>query len=300
VRRFLTKATVARLKRGRNALAAYRDRLFSVGAETLRARLVALGIRAGDVVYVRSSWDDMRSIRATPTEVIAMLGECVGESGTIVMPTYPVTGLSQDYLDAHPMFDWRRTPSRSGLLTEIFRRMPGTARSLHPTHPVAARGARAAWVTDGHEHSDAPFDDRSPFQKLREANARILSIGRFEAMTLRHFADHCIRDRIPYPLYSEGQTLVTLKGPDGRSSTMLTRANNPDLGCDHRAVLARLRTEGLLRTARVGLAPLSIVEIQPYIDAYRRYYDEGLFRHFLRSREPSRSWGSPRTGAPST
>src|SRR5262249_40870675 len=136
-------------------------------------------------------------------------------------------------------FDWKRTPSRAGMLTEVFRRMSGTRRSIHPTHPVAARGRLAAWLTEDHERSEAPFDERSPFHKLLEVNARILSIGHFEAMTLRHFADHCIRDLIPYPIYSDRLTEVKVIGPDGASSSMLTRAHNPDLGCDHRVVMAR-------------------------------------------------------------
>ena len=291
VRRLLPDAAVALLKQGRSALASYRDGLFAADAAAFRGALHELGVASGDVVYVRSSWDDMRSIRATPTEIIAILAEAVGDAGTVVMPTYPVTGLSQDYLDAHPTFDWRRTPSRSGMLTEIFRRMPGTARSIHPTHPVAARGHRAEWLTEGHEHSEAPFDERSPFWKLLEVNAWILSIGRFEAMTLRHFADHCIRDRIPYPIYSDRVNQVTVTGPDRRSFSMPTRANNPDLGCDHRAVVVKMRRDGILKAARVGLAPLSNVKIRSYIDAYRRYYEAGVFHHFLRSQRP----GSRRT-----
>lgn len=294
MRRLIPRAAVAWAKRRRTALRHYRDRLFSADLDALREALRALGVGPGDVMYARSSWDDMRSIRATPMEVIEALGAAVGPSGTIAMPTYPMTGLSQDYLDRHPAFDWRRTPSRAGMLTEIFRRMPGTERSLHPTHPLAARGPRAPWLTEGHETSEAPFDERSPFQRLLEVDALVLSLGRFEAMTLRHFADHQIRDRISIPLYTERQTEVRMTRRDGTVFSMLTRANNPALGCDHRVVLRRMIARSIVRTAKVGRVPLSIVRLKAYIGAYREYHEQGLFHHFLKPQPAPVGSGSPR------
>lgn len=285
VKRILPPSVVVRLRKSRNTLLFYRDKLFSVDKAALRGTLHDLGIGAGDIVYVRSSYDQMRSIRATPLEIIGMLCQTVGDSGTIAMPTYPMSGLSQEYLDQHPLFDWRRTPSQSGILTEIFRRMPGTERSIHPTHPVAARGAAAQWLTEGHERSETPFDEHSPFRKLFECNAFILSIGYFDHMTLRHFADHIIQEKIPYPIYNDRLTKVRAIGKDGKEYVILTKAHNPNLACDPKIVLVRMAREGPLRTAKVGRVPLSLVRIQQYIDAYQRYYTLGLFRHYLKSQQ---------------
>ena len=285
VKRILPSAFVIRLRERRNTLLFYCDKLVSVDKAGLRRTLHDLGIRAGDIVYVRSSYDQMRSIRATPLEIIDILCRTVDESGTIVMPTYPVSGLSQEYLDRHPLFDWRRTPSQSGILTEIFRRMPGTERSIHPTHPVAARGAKAAWLTEGHERSESPFDEDSPFQKLFEHDAFILTMGQFDHMTLRHFADHLIEDKIPYPIYNDRLTKVRAIGKNGKEYVIFTKAHSPNLACDPRIVLVRMIREGILRTAKVGRVPLSLVRVQQYIDAYKRYYTLGLFRHYLKSQQ---------------
>jgi aminoglycoside N3'-acetyltransferase len=128
-------------------------------------------------IYDRSAYDRMRSIQATPVEMIEILCESVGDAGTVVMPTFPREELYRLIKEGgdcqQVLFDCRRTPSYSGYLTEIFRRMPETERSLHPTHPVAARGAAAAWVTTGHERSHTPFDEHSPFHKLYRCNAMI-------------------------------------------------------------------------------------------------------------------------------
>ena len=285
--RMLPPAAKRWLKEGRRTFTSCLDRLFAADKAAFRQALQDLGIQAGEILYVRSSYDEMGSVRATPSEIIEVLSEVVGPSGTLVMPTYPMTGLSQPYLEQHPFFDWRRTPSRSGLLTEVFRRLHGTERSVNPTHPIAARGPLAKWLTEGHEQSATPFDEHSPFQKLLERNAFVLSVGRFEAMTLRHFADHLIQDLIPYPIYAERPTRVRVIGKDGKEFVMHTRAHNPDLGCDHRIVLRRMAEEGIVKTGRVGRVPISLVRLQPYIEAYQRYYGQGLFRHHLRSRQSS-------------
>jgi aminoglycoside 3-N-acetyltransferase len=284
--RALPPALKNRLKKSRNKLLFYyRERLPAVEKSALRQALYKLGIRPGDVVFVHSSLDQMRAIRATPVQIIEILCEAVGTSGTIVMPTFPMTGTSQAYLEQHPVFDWRRTPSRAGLLTEIFRRMPGTERSLHPTHSVAARGAAAKWLTEGHERCEGPFDERSPFQKLFQMDALILSIGQFSAMTFRHLADHLLQNKIPYAIYSDQPTNVRVIGKGGEAYDIFTKVHNPDLDCNHQIVLTRMAQEGTLKTAKVSRIPLAIVPVQTYVQAYQRYYALGLFHHYLKSRQ---------------
>ena len=271
------------LRRLRNLLRFSLERCFSVDKSVLRRALEDLGMQSGDVVYVRSAYGNMGTIRATPLEVIEILGKAVGDQGTIVMPTYPVTGLSYEYLKSHPEFDWRRTPSRAGIISEVFRRMRGTERSMNPTHPVAARGKLAAWLTEGHELSEEPFDERSPFYKLYERNAQILSIGSYDHMTLRHFADHLIQDLIPHPVYAEPPFKVRLKGKNREEMVIQVKAHNPHLVCNPEAILERMVEDGIVKTTKVGRTPVSIVRIAPYMEEYRRYYEQGLFHHHLKS-----------------
>jgi aminoglycoside N3'-acetyltransferase len=194
-----------------------------------------------------------------------------------------MSGLSQDYLEKHLSFDWRRTASQSGMLTEIFRRMPGTERSLHPTHPVAARGAAATWLTEGHESSATPFDEHSPFQKLLNVNAKVLRLGRFDAMPFRHLADHLLQELIPYPIYSDRLVTVRLRAKDGTERTMKTRAHNPDLAVDHQIVLERMEHDRLLADGRAGRLRLSLVSAQTYVNEYERCYRRGLVAYHLKS-----------------
>ena len=274
------EASRNRLKRSwRRGRFYYEDWFVSVDKAELQRALRRLGILAGDVLFVHSSFDQMRSVRATPNEITEILCESVGDSGTLAMPTFPMTGTSQEYLEHNRVFDWRRTPSRAGILTEIFRRMPGTERSLHPTHPVAARGALAEWLTQGHEHSLSPFDEHSPFHKLLSRDTLILRLGRFEAMTFRHLADHLIQDKIGHPIYNEGVTHVSAIGKDKEECVVSTKAHNPNLSCNHEIVLKRMARERLVRTTKVGRVALALVKLSDYIESYHRYHAQGVLRY---------------------
>jgi aminoglycoside 3-N-acetyltransferase len=259
---------------------AYRDRLCSIDTWGLTRALLELGLRPGEIVFVHAAYSQMRSIRATPLEIIEALCRVMGQAGTVAMPTFPMNGPSQTYLEHHPVFDWRRTPSQAGLLTEVFRRMPGTERSLHPTHPVGARGAAAAWLTAGHERSCTPFDEHSPFQKLLERDAFILSLGSFEAMTLRHLADHLIQGEIPLPIYSQRKTKVRLITREGKEHSMETQGHYPSL-TNHRVVLETMDREGLRRSGKAGRLQLALVRARAYVECYHRCYRQNLIKHSL-------------------
>src|SRR5437867_1927973 len=107
--------------------------------------LAELGIVQGATIFLHSSMDEiMRRVPGmTPFKLIQILQNALGEKGTLLVPTFPFVGKQYFYIQNNPKFDVRRTPSQVGLLTEVFRRLPGVVRSLHPTHPVAAWGKHA-------------------------------------------------------------------------------------------------------------------------------------------------------------
>jgi aminoglycoside N3'-acetyltransferase len=197
------------------------------------------------------------------------------------MPAFPMNGRSQDHLDSGAVFDVRRTPSQAGLLTEIFRRTPGAVRSLHPTHSVTARGPAAEHITRDHERSATPFDEHSPFQRMLDAEADILCIGTFAAMTFHHLADHLIQDRLPYPIYSGRPTAARIVDRDRSAREIVTEGHNPRLDCEHTAVLEGMAQAGRLRRARTGRVSLFLVSAPEYVAAYHRAQADGLVRYAI-------------------
>lgn len=252
------------------------------------------------VVFVHSSWGALSGLLDSWTQAIDLLRESVGGEGTLVMPTYPMKGSSQAHLDEHPFFDCRRTPSKVGLLSEIFRRMPDVHRSVHPTHPVAAYGRRAVELTEGHQRSPTPFDRASPFHRMYEADAVVLNLG-VRTMTFRHLADHLLQDSLSHDIYSERPRSVRIIDCRGFEGHMVTRGHNPMITCNHEVVLDRMRR----RASRSGLQPLRhvtlrgaaaadggvgelLVEwipVRPYVELYHRCYRSGRLRYYPREPE---------------
>jgi len=271
--------------------------MMSDGLQRLQAALDRLDLR-DRIVFVHSSWTALSHLVDSWKPVIELLRRSVGSRGTLVMPAYPMRGLSQRHLEQHPSFDWRRSPSQAGLLSEIFRRMSGVQRSLHPTHSVSAWGAGAVDLTTGHDHSAVPFDDCSPFQKMYDRGAMVLNMGE-RRMTFRHLADHLLQDELSHDVYAEETIRVRLIDSRGVESWMETRGHNPLVTCNHEIVLDRMRQIGAESPSRpvhgiggsgagtvcveVGGTHLELTPVRPYVEMYQRCYREGELHFFPRA-----------------
>jgi aminoglycoside N3'-acetyltransferase len=159
--------------------------------QDLRDGLAALGVSPGDLLYANVSLRQLGHLTGGPIELAEALLELIGPAGTLVIPAW----MSPDARpDSSEMFDVAGTPSRSGLLSETVRRLPGAVRSVHPVASVVAVGARAAEVTEGHDRCATPFGSESPYARLASLNAKILLIGAHLGGMLRH-----IQDRVDFP-----------------------------------------------------------------------------------------------------
>ena len=159
--------------------------------QDLRDGLAALGVSPGDLLYANVSLRQLGHLTGGPIELVEAILELIGPAGTLVIPAWMS---SEARPDGSEIFDVAGTPSRSGLLSETLRGLPGAVRSVHPVSSVVAVGARAAEVTEGHDRCATPFGDGSPYARLAALNARILLIGAHLGGMLRH-----IQDRVEFP-----------------------------------------------------------------------------------------------------
>lgn len=134
-------------------------------------------------------------------KIINILLNIVGESGTILFPTYPKLN-SYLTLKRGEIFDIRKSLSYTGILSEYARRHSHALRSLHPTKSVVAIGPLAKELTDGHENSPYPYDIDSPYFKLTKYNAKIIGIGvKTTYLSAVHTVDDTMRDIFPLNPY---------------------------------------------------------------------------------------------------
>lgn len=178
-------------------------RFLAYGPDRLLAVLRTLGIQNGDTVMVHASWHPNNGFTGTPIRFIAELKAAVGPNGLLTMTSLPYHNQSSaEYLAQGRPMDVRRTLSRMGLLSEVFRRDPETQRSLSPTHPVLAWGREAADFLADHDKTRVPFGPESPFGRLLERNGKILLVDApLAAITFTHYLEDSIKDQLPFPLY---------------------------------------------------------------------------------------------------
>jgi aminoglycoside 3-N-acetyltransferase len=242
--------------------------------DQLGEALRGLGVEPGACVMAHISMDEVGRVapEVGPLDLIALLKELLTEEGTLLIPTFPFTGFEADYVASDPAFDVRRTPSQMGLVTELFRRMPDTTRSLHPTHPVAGWGAHAAEILSTH-HEGETFGEGSPFCRMREWNGLVVGIG-VVAITHIHCAEYLHPEARSFAFAKEPKTL---KITDGERTFDYTFHPLRRRGLNLRRGEAEMIAAGMLTRRRPSGLIVSAARADATIDWCCRRVDEGIF-----------------------
>jgi aminoglycoside 3-N-acetyltransferase len=161
-----------------------------------------LKLSEGDLVYVHSGMDGL-NLGFPFYRILFLIREVIGPSGTVLFPTYPNHRISSyEYLRQGNVFDVRRTPSYTGILTEFARRQRNAVRSLHPTKSVCAIGPAAAEITATHHLSPYPYDTCSPYYKLIAGGGRIVGLGATtNYISFGYCVDDALQERFPVRVY---------------------------------------------------------------------------------------------------
>ena len=167
--------------------------------EKLTQDLINLGIEKGDTLFIHSSFKSVGPVADGAGTVIAALEDAVGKDGLILMPSFNLRPSREERVAS---WDVPTTPSTVGWLTEFFRQMPGTYRSDHYSHAVAARGRDAeAFVADhlSQEGYQSPWDHHpwgktygthSPMFRAYKTDGKLLMIGvDYETSTYIHLVE---------------------------------------------------------------------------------------------------------------
>lgn len=163
-----------------------------------------LRLVAGDVVYVHSGMDGL-NLAFPFYRVLFLIQEVISPGGTVLFPTYPNHRISSyEYLLAGNVFDVRRTPSYTGILTEFARRQRNAVRSLHPTKSVCAIGKVAREITATHHLSPYPYDTGSPYYKLIEHAGKIIGLGATtNYISFGYCVDDALKEKFPVRVYHD-------------------------------------------------------------------------------------------------
>jgi aminoglycoside 3-N-acetyltransferase len=251
----------------------------------LADQLTALGVRAGGVLLVHTSYRAVRPIDGGPQGVVDALLHSVGPSGTVVMPSWAGD-------DDTPFNPWA-TPAATdlGVVADRFWRQPGTVRSNHP-FAFAARGPEAERIT-----SDPlpvpPHRPESPVGRVWELDGQVLLLGvGHDANTTIHLAE--VLADVPYRV---PKSVVDVR--DGRPVRIEYGENDH---CCQRFTLVDgwLREHGLQREGRVGHGHARLMRSRDLVDVVFDHLrrDPVIFLHREGSscEECEVAWKSVRSG----
>jgi hypothetical protein len=186
-----------------------------------------LGLAAGDLVYVHSGMDGL-NLDFPFYRVLSLIQQVIGPNGTVVFPTYPNHRMSSyEYLLEDKVFDVRRTPSYTGILTEFARRQRHAVRSLHPTKSVCAIGPAARDLTATHQLSPYPYDTGSPYYKLIAGGGRIIGLGAStNYISFGYCVDDALKEKFPVRVYHDRIFAAACLNYRGEGVTVRTYAHD--------------------------------------------------------------------------
>lgn len=283
IRRFLSPERKRAIKaRVNQAHTRFARTFLSYDGKGLQARLRAMGVSETDTLLVHSNFEQNSGFQGTPLDVVEALAGLVGERGNLLMVSIPFRGSAYDHLSLNKPFNVKKTLSMMGLITEMFRRRPGTLRSLHPTHPVLACGKDAAWLVADHEQCLYPCGAGSPFDKFRQLKGKILffDVG-FEAITFFHHVEDLVKEGLPFPVYADRVFSVTAVDAQGQSHTVRTYAFNSAVPRRADKLEAEMERRRKIRKGRIGNSRLLLVNAGDVVECQTAMVAAGDFPYAL-------------------
>lgn len=191
-------------------------------------------MREGELWMVHSSLNSMGFVEGGAETVIGALTEALGKEGTLVMPAFPARGKNADYVKTCRNFEINHTPSAMGIITEVFRKLPGVYRSMHLTDSVCAWGKYADYLTSEHHYCLRPHEKNSPFERFISLKGKILLIGvHLDTLTLLHASEDAIED-FKYPVYLKEPVEYDIIDRNGHVMKSKTMVHNPEMSVKRR------------------------------------------------------------------
>ena len=241
----------------------------AVSAEDIVADLRDLGVAPGDHLGLGISLKSLGPVTGGPDALIDAILEAVGESGTILIPTYTAAHRLSEVRSGKDtiLFDPGSTPSYTGIVGEKVRTRESAVRSRHPTNSMAAIGRLAVHFTEGHDETAPAY---SPYSRLAAAGGKILSIGIGDRLVgIRHEAQHLagLLDVVP--------KRMAVRYVDSRGEERLFVRTDPG-GCVRvlPALVQDLRRLGHVKDGRVGAARATLSAARGVLEAMARMLTE--------------------------
>lgn len=239
----------------------------TVTQSDIEAGLRAVGLKKGSIVGVHSSLSRFGYVEGGAEAVIDALLSVVGESGSVVMPSYstnrehmPITpeerAMGVTWKTRIMPFDPKTEPCWTGKIPDTFWRRPEAVRGSDPRHSLAAIGPRATELVEG-------------WHKLLEADGSILLFG----VTLTNCSSmHLAEEHIELPAYIRKQIKLPAELSEKYPSDQWEIGYGPYP--DFALMEGPAQERGIMKLVRIGDAVVRFARLRELIDLYAEYLRE--------------------------
>jgi len=243
-----------------------------VNREQIEAGLARVGLSTGDVVLVHSSLSAFGFVEGGADTVIDALLAAVGESGTVVVPTFT---WGANHATETATLDLANTSCKDevGIIPETFRLRPQARRSTHICHSVAAIGPHTDEVMG---EGVSSFGAGSTFHRLYDLDAWCLLLGvGFSSCTELHAVEEFMR--VPYRYHRDfaGSTVI-LEDGSRVPSQAIEYLREPGYVNDFVKMRAVFDGAGVLRVTQIGAAEVTNVRIRDIFDITRALMEDDI------------------------
>jgi len=240
------------------------DTLIKTSLAQLSFGLKTMMLPKNHVYIVHSSMLKFGVVEGGLKGVFNCLKETLGPSATILMPAFTFSFANTTFWDYHA------SKAETGALTEYFRKLPGSRRTIHPFHSLTVSGPLASSFVGCTNLSS--FGLGSPFELLYDMEAINISLGTdFQGGgTFLHHTEELAR--VPYRFYKDFPGEVV--GEDGKKLSriynMYVRKISETYEYHNRwdHVLDDFLNEGLATHIKVNGAKLFAFHIKPTHDSF--------------------------------
>jgi aminoglycoside 3-N-acetyltransferase len=267
------KTKLVMMKRDQSKSLLYQANQTLISRSDFTRAIKKVGIKRGDIIFVHSDISSFGKIVSENKDgffdsLITILKNTVGESGTIIMPTFTYS-FTQDKI-----FDVNNSPSTVGALTEYFRKLPDVERTVEPMLSVVVWGKQKRHFS---EVGNESFGIGSIFHKLHSLKGKILFLGT-RSCTFFHYIEKM--HGVPYRFDKKISGRIRYQGRTNKTENIYFARRLNRKNVSHFSIAARdLEKQGLFKKIRIGHSAIASVrsdllfnEVYNTLDRNPHYY----------------------------
>jgi len=220
------------------------------------------GIDSSSTLLVHSSMKAIGEVEGGAETVIdAFIDYMV--PGLLLFPTHSWSETNLKNAIYNPLVE----PSCVGLLSNLFKERPGTYRSLHPTHSVAAIGERAKTYVSRDDVVHTPCPRSGCFGGLYDEEAYILFLG---APLTSNTYIHSLEEMLEIPdRLAQKPRQITIQLSENESTIIELYGHNNshgDVSKNYDKIKEALLYKGIAKEVVIGDARSYLIEVKPMAD----------------------------------